>query len=147
MKTYFYLGVLGTALVMLSGCATSKFRPYSGAQQDWPTSPGSFIETNSTIPTYFGLPPKPYEVLGYLDATTAPIRRSGVVSYAASRAKALGGDAIIVLREGSEYAGTFNFGSAKSLFENSKKANKYAEKAVLLAPLVAVRLGCDTQLI
>lgn len=51
-------------------------------------------------------------MLGYLDARTAPIRRRGVVRYAASRAKELGGDAIIVLQEGSEYVGTYSGGSA-----------------------------------
>jgi hypothetical protein len=43
--------------------------------------------------------------LGYLDATTAPIRRRGAGSFAARRAKELGADAIVVMQQGQEYAG------------------------------------------
>src|SRR5690348_15253411 len=64
------------------------------------------------VPTYFGYPPRPYNVIGYLDATTAPIRHRGVVAFAARRAKELGADAIIVLSHGTEYAGTISTGSA-----------------------------------
>jgi hypothetical protein len=101
-------------LALQSGCATSDFKPYSGTQQNWPTAPGGFIETKYAVTAYYGPPPKPYEVLGYLDATTAPIRRRGVVRYAANKAKELGGDAIIVLQVGSEYRGTFNSGSSET---------------------------------
>jgi hypothetical protein len=99
-------------LATLSGCATSDFIPYSGTQQDWPIAPGGFVNTNNVVPTYYGPPSQPYIVLGYLDARTAPIRRRGVVRYAASRAKELGGVAIIVLQAGSQYVGTYNGGSA-----------------------------------
>jgi hypothetical protein len=51
-------------------------------------------------------------VIGYLDATTAPIRHRGAVAFAARRAKELGADAIIVLSCGTEYAGTISSGSA-----------------------------------
>ncbi len=98
--------------ILLAGCATSDFKPYSGAQQDWPTAPGGFVENKYAVPAYYGPPPKPYEIIGYLDATTAPIRQRGVLKYAASRAKELGGDAIIVLHEGKEYVGTHHSGSA-----------------------------------
>lgn len=112
MKSHLLISFLCCAMVLLSGCATSDFRPYSGEQKEWPTSPGAFMETKNAVPTYYSPPPRPYEILGYLDATTAPIRRRGVVRYAASCAKKLGGDAIIVLEEGTEYAGTYNSGSA-----------------------------------
>src|SRR5216684_1155926 len=101
-------------LAVLSGCATSDFKPYSGAQQEWPTAPGGFIETKYAVPTYYGPPPRHYEILGYLDATAAPIRKRGVVRYASSRAKDLGGDAIIVLQEGAEYRGTYSSGEANT---------------------------------
>jgi hypothetical protein len=109
-------------LGLLCSCATSDFKPYSGGQQDWPTAPGGFIDSKYAVPTYYGPPPRPYEVLGYLDATTAPIRRRGVVGYAANRAKELGGDAIVVLREGAEYRGTYHTGSAYT----SSSANGYS---------------------
>ncbi len=121
MKSKHIVSVLGCFVLMLSGCAIADFRPYSGAQQNWPTAPGAFMETNNAVPTYFGPPSRPYEVLGYLDATTAPIRRRGVVRFAASRAKQSGGDAIIVLQEGSQYVGTYSSGSAYT----SGSANGY----------------------
>jgi hypothetical protein len=82
----------------------SRLRTYSGQQQNWPTSPGTFVNTTYVVPTYFGYPPRPYNVIGYLDATTAPIRHRGAVAFAARRAKELGADAIIVLSHGTEYA-------------------------------------------
>jgi hypothetical protein len=94
-----------TALI-LSGCAIADFTPYSGGQQNWPTAPGAFVKTEYAVPAYLGYPNRPYNVIGYLDATTAPIRRSGVVAFGARRAKELGADAIIVLHQGAEYAGT-----------------------------------------
>jgi hypothetical protein len=98
---------------LVSGCAIADFTTYSGQQQNWPTQPGSFVATQYAIPAYIhSYPDRPYVVIGYLDATTAPIRRRGVVGFAARRAKELGADAIIVLAEGSEYAGTLTTGNA-----------------------------------
>ena len=102
-----------TGVAMLAaGCASSNFRPYSGVQKDWPTSPGCLMETNNAVPTYFGFPPRAYVVVGCLDETAAPICASRVVRYAASRAKALGGDAIIVLDQGRQYVGSATHGTA-----------------------------------
>jgi hypothetical protein len=70
------------ATFFLYGCAIADFEPYSGQQQNWPTSPGTFVNTTYVVPTYFGYPPRPYNVIGYLDATTAPIRHRGVVAFA-----------------------------------------------------------------
>ena len=100
--------------VLLSGCAWAKFRGYEGGQQQWPTAPGSFVERDHAIPVYFSPPPRPYSVIGFIDATTAPIRRGGVVSFAARRAKEKGADAIIVLEEGSEYVGSFALASGST---------------------------------
>jgi len=98
--------------LFLSGCALADFEPYSGQQQKWPTSPGTFVNNTYVVPIYFGYPPRAYNVIGYLDTTTAPIRHRGVVAFAARRAKELGADAIIVLSHGTEYAGTISSGSA-----------------------------------
>ena len=97
---------------MLTGCATADFTPYSGAQQNWPTAPGAFVSNQGGILAYYGYPPRHYIVLGYLSATTAPVRRREVVEFAARRAKEIGGDAIIVLSSGAQYAGTINQGGA-----------------------------------
>lgn len=101
-----------TTLAAFAGCAMADFKPYVGAQQKWPTSPGTFMDTKYAVPTYYGPPPRPYRVLGYVDAMTAPVRRRGVVAFAARRAKELGGDAIVVMQEGSEHVGTYSTGSA-----------------------------------
>ncbi len=96
----------------LAGCAMADFTPYVGAQQNWPTASGAFVATQYAVPVYYGLPPRPYIVLGYLDATTAPIRQRGVVEFAARRAKEIGGDAIIVQSTGRQYVGTYSSGGA-----------------------------------
>jgi hypothetical protein len=98
---------------MLSGCAWGDFSPYTGQQQNWPTQPGSFVSTKYAIAAYIhSFPNRPYNVIGYLDATTAPIRRRGAVAFSARRAQELGADAIIVLGEGQEYAGSISTGNA-----------------------------------
>jgi hypothetical protein len=117
LKTKFILHstLIAAAIIttLFSGCAIADFTTYSGQQQNWPTQPGSFVATQYAIPVYIhSYPDKPYNVIGYLDATTAPIRQRGVVGFAARRAKELGADAIIVLAEGSEYAGTLTTGNA-----------------------------------
>jgi hypothetical protein len=100
-------------VTVLTGCAVADFIPYSGQQQNWPTQPGSFVNTSYAIPAYISsYPNRPYNVIGYLDATTAPVRRRGVVAFAARRAKELGADAIVVLSQGTEYAGTVTTGNA-----------------------------------
>ena len=86
-----------TVAAALTGCAVADFTPYQGAQQNWPTARGAFVSTQYAVPAYHGYPARPYIVLGYLDATTAPIRQRGVVEFAARRAKEIGGDAIIVM--------------------------------------------------
>jgi hypothetical protein len=89
------------------------FTPYSGQQQNWPTQPKSFVTTKYAIPAYIrSYPDRPYNVIGYLDVTTAPIRRWEVVDFAALRARDLGADAIIVLEQGAEYAGALSTGNA-----------------------------------
>ncbi len=99
----------------LLGCATADFTPYRGAQQNWPVGSGAFVETKCTVPVFFGPPNQPYEVLGYLNAETAPIRsqRGMVIAFMARRAKELGGNALIITGTGTEYAG--NISSASTI--------------------------------
>jgi hypothetical protein len=113
MKSLNNFLMLSVAALLISGCAFGDFTPYSGQQQNWPTQPGSFVTAKYVIPAYIhSWPNRPYTVLGYLDATTAPIRRRGAVSFAARRAKEFGADAIIVMEQGQEYAGSISNGSA-----------------------------------
>jgi hypothetical protein len=59
--------------LFLGGCAIADFTPYEGAQQNWPTANGAFVSHQYVVPAYYGFPARPYTVLGYLDATTAPV--------------------------------------------------------------------------
>ena len=70
----FFIAAIAAAL---TGCATADFTPYVGAQQNWPTAGGAFVSNRYVVPAYYGLPPSPYVVLGYLDATTAPFVGGG----------------------------------------------------------------------
>jgi hypothetical protein len=113
MKPVKNLSMLCIVAAVFSGCAAADFTPYSGLQQNWPTQPGGFVSMNYVIPVYiYSWPSHPYIILGYLDARTAPIRRRGVLAFAARRAKKLGADAIIVMQQGQELAGTFSNDSA-----------------------------------
>jgi hypothetical protein len=65
--------------------------------------PERLLTLKYAIPVYYGFPPRPYRVLGSLEATTA----SGMnaVGYAASKAKALGADAVIFQTKGTQIVG------------------------------------------
>ena len=108
--------LLGASMCFV-GCATADFHQYTGSQQNWPTSSGTFVSTKYDVPTYYGPPNRPYTVLGSLDATT--VRGPGqdaesAVQDAARAAKKMGADAIIVMGSGKEQVGTASFGSAST---------------------------------
>jgi hypothetical protein len=108
-RTLALLALICTALG-LAGCAIGHYHPYVGAQRKWPTSAGTYADTVEGVPIFYSFPPRPYVVLGFLEAKTAPIRRHTRFSFAARRAKELGADAIIALnKEGQnkELAETF----------------------------------------
>ena len=119
--------------VLCSGCAWARFRPSEGAQQNWPTAPGANVERSHGIPVYFGPQPRRYKVIGMIDATTAPVRRNGVVAFAARRAREIGGDAIIVRSEGHEFAGTFN--TATAVMKWQALTGEIMEPAAKLLPI------------
>jgi hypothetical protein len=78
-------------------------------QSNCPVAPGAITDTKYAVLVYYGFPPRPYRVLGSLDATTA----SGMnaVGYAASKAKALGADAVIFQTKGTQVVGATGFGN------------------------------------
>lgn len=97
MKRFIPLSLL--AAVLLSGCATSSFRPYLGQQQDWPMSPGGIVNTEYAVPALMCLPSEPYEVLGEIKI------RGGWHDQAAEeclpkltrKAREMGADALLVV--------------------------------------------------
>jgi hypothetical protein len=121
MKTILPLTLIA---LVLNGCAMADFTPYQGAQQNWPISPGTFVDTKYVVPVFYGPPPRPYRVLGYLSATTAPIRAAGTVEFMARRAREMGGNGLILISKGSQYAGTYTSGSASAVaYGNSAYAS------------------------
>ena len=112
-----FLLVTLALVAMLSGCATSDFHQYTGAQQNWPIASGAFVTTKYDVPAYYGPPDRPYTVLGSLDATT--VRgigqdESSAVQDAARVAKRMGANAVIVIGSGREQVGTSSFGTVST---------------------------------
>lgn len=109
---------LSLLLLILCGCASTRYIPYSGAQQDWPTAPGSFMES-AAVPIYHGLPPRPYVYLGLItiQERTALTRSSAAARRAAEIAKSKRADALLVLEEGERPVGlsSTSFGSATAI--------------------------------
>jgi hypothetical protein len=102
---------------VIAGCAMADFTPYSGAQQNWPVSSGAFVDNKYAVPVFYGAPNRPYVVLGYLNAETAPVRsgRGAVIAFMARRAQEAGGNGLIVLGTNREYVGSV---SSSSVYGN-----------------------------
>jgi hypothetical protein len=103
--------LFGTCLI-LCACASDEFHPYSGQQQKWPTSPGAFVDSQYAVPVYYGYPDRSYAVVGFLEETSHG-RFSNAVEDAASSAKKLGADAVLLESHGknSEAIGAFTNGT------------------------------------
>ena len=87
--------LIAPAAVVLCACSSSDFHPYVGQQQRWPTSPGTFVDSQYEVPVYYGYPPRPYTVLGMMEETSHG-RHSNAVDDAAQEAKKLGADAVLM---------------------------------------------------
>lgn len=99
------------AAALLSGCASSEFTPYEGSQTQWRVGEGAMVDRKYAVPVYYGPPPKPYVVMGML-ATGNTRTASGNLASAADKARTLGGDAIIVMHQGTSSRGTYNTATA-----------------------------------
>ena len=111
--------MLSSVVSLWAGCwAAGDCHAYGGEQKKWPISIGSYADTVDGILVFYTFPPRPYIVLGYLEAKTAPVRRHTRFSFAARRAKDLGSDAIIGLNkdgQNKELAETFGSFSTRIL--------------------------------
>lgn len=125
MSTRIVVAVI--AALLLEGCATADFTPYSGNQQNWPVASGAFVDTKYDVPVYHGSPDRPYRVVGYLSADTAPVRRFAVVAFMARRAHEVGGDALILLSKGAVYSGSLETSSATG-FVSGNTINVYGQR-------------------
>src|SRR5262245_30951366 len=117
MRTQIKHSAIVALTIAMASCASQDFHQYTGTQQNWPTSSGTFVSSKYDVPAYYGPPNRPYTVLGSLDATT--VRGIGqdaesAVQDAARVAKKMGADAIIVMGSGKEQVGTASFGNAST---------------------------------
>jgi hypothetical protein len=89
------------------------FTPHRGAQQNWPVAAGAFVDNKYAVPIFFGPLNRPYDVLGYLNAETAPVRsrRGAVIAFMARRAQELSGNGLIVLGTNKQYVGSVSSSS------------------------------------
>jgi hypothetical protein len=91
------------AVVLVTACTTTRFLPYTGAQSDWPTAAGALAEERDGMPVYHGLPPKPYDILGRLELERLNRLAPNTLTKAVSEARKRGGDAVMVVEEGSRF--------------------------------------------
>jgi len=108
--------LLGAA-ALLWGCETTEFLAYSGVQQNWPTAPGAMVRQNLAVPVYYGLPPRPYTVLGEIATSKGQTWawsdvQSEAMEQAAVEAKKRGTDAVIVISRDASVTGYYSTGSA-----------------------------------
>lgn len=94
----------GVAAVIATGCGTPNyhFTEYVGQQQNWTTSPGSFVRTVNGVPLYTQYPAKPYELIGAVIVNNEKALARAVKYYH--------GDAAIVYRKYSDVSGTMSVG-------------------------------------
>lgn len=112
-KSSYLLIPLTTLLLLVVGCYSTKYMPYAGQQQEWPTAPGSFIATNALIPTYYGYPPRPYTMLAQIQVDTQN-SLVNTVQVAARVAKEKGADAICVIENDPHFTGSVGSGVANN---------------------------------
>jgi hypothetical protein len=73
---------------------------YSGDQKAWPTG-SSFSDQVFAVPVFRGWPEKPYTVLGYIEFNSPNVDwNDGDIKQACLKAKAMGGDAILMMPKG-----------------------------------------------
>jgi hypothetical protein len=111
------LGALLLIFAPLVACTHTEFIAYSGAQQKWPTAPGAMVRQNLAVPVYYGLPPRPYTVLGEIATSQGQTWawsdvQSEAMEQAAVEAKKRGADAIIVISRDASVTGYYSTGSA-----------------------------------
>jgi hypothetical protein len=105
-----------TAAALLNGCATSEFLAYQGTQQNWPTASGAMV-AQAAIPVYYGLPPRPYRILGEISTSKGQTwiwsdARSEAVQAAAVEARNRGADAIMVISRDAQVTSYISTASA-----------------------------------
>ena len=109
---------------LLTGCAYVQYTPYEGRSAS-PMSEGAFVDRSYALPIYKGLPPRPYTVLGFIEASERKISYEGCDHAAVRVAKDRGADAVLFFQKGQQYAGSVGGGVFSSSTTSSGQASAY----------------------
>jgi hypothetical protein len=103
MKSHSLLPLLGAVLMLaLTGCDTMSFTRYAGEPRAWPTG-SAFTDGTFDVPVYRGWPEKPYDVIGLVQFDNPNVDwNRGDMIQAAKKARAAGGDAVILVPKGTD---------------------------------------------
>jgi hypothetical protein len=90
--------LIGSLLIFtFTACEQMPYKPYSGQNQAWPTG-GGFADKVFDVPVFRSWPERPYTVLGHVSFSNPRINpNEGDVKQMAKQAKAMGGDALLML--------------------------------------------------
>src|SRR2546421_10453459 len=69
------------ALALTGTTWASSFTPWSGPQDAWPTSSLSVKKIVSGTPVYYGLPGRPYQIVGHFQSATVEEALSAVAAH------------------------------------------------------------------
>ncbi len=77
-----------------------RYSQYNGSHKAWPTG-SAFSEVVFDVPVYRGWPERSYDVLGHIQFKNPNMHwNQGDMKLAASKAKQMGGDAILMIPKG-----------------------------------------------
>jgi uncharacterized protein YceK len=98
--------------LLLSGCASVHYVPYTGEQDHWKPAPGATVDYRAgVIPVYSGLPSHPFTVIGVVTASDRQTSHKTLIWLASVKAQKEGAQALIIAHQSKDYAGsvgTFN---------------------------------------
>ena len=84
------------------------------------------MQPGKAVPVYRGFPERSYEVIGYLECEVAPIRKPGLINFAAEEAKKRGAEAVVVVEQGQRYVGQVGGGEANTTFNQNTAQTSFS---------------------
>jgi hypothetical protein len=98
MKTFFAVAILSAlcASAFASGNLGTEYRAWTEPQRPWATEPGARVDSTYSLPVYYGMPERPYIVLGrvFVFCHESGVDPAQAVRSAVSAARAHHADAI-----------------------------------------------------
>jgi hypothetical protein len=108
-----------STLVALAFAGTAwagSFTPWKGPQDAWPTSNSAVKKMVSGTPVYYGLPGRPYQIVGHFQSATVEEALSAVDSHHGNALVALTNDQI----KGQHFRDAHSGGYEITLFSNTR---------------------------